>query len=107
MSQKFDFIVVGAGTAGCLLANRLSGNGKYSIALLEAGGTMMGAAYRHVLRQGNEPMPYCFSGEDTTSGTSKTYKLRCHSSGTSMRFGRSQTNNSAHVFTVVFMEIAQ
>ena len=77
------------------------------VALLEAGGTMMGAAYRHVLRQGNEPMPYCFSGEDTTSGTSKTYKLRCHSSGTSMRFGRSQTNNSAHVFTVVFMEIAQ
>ena len=30
---------------------------------------MMGAAYRHVLRQGNEPIPYCFSGEDTTSGT--------------------------------------
>ena len=47
------------------------------VALLESAGTFMGAAYRHVLRQGNEPMPYCFSGEDTTSGTSKTYKLRC------------------------------
>ena len=75
------------------------------VALLEAGGTFMGAAYRHVTRQGNEPFPYCFSGEDTTSGTSKTYKLRCHSSGTSMRFGRSNANNSSHVYTVVFMEV--
>ena len=77
------------------------------VALLEANGTMMGAAYRHVRVQGDEPLSYCFSGEDATSGTSKTYKLRCHSSGTAMRFGRSQANNSSHVFTVVFMEIAQ
>ena len=38
MSLQFDFIIVGAGTAGCLLANRLSANGKYTVALLEAGG---------------------------------------------------------------------
>ena len=39
MSLQFDFIIVGAGTAGCLLANRLSANGKYTVALLEAGGS--------------------------------------------------------------------
>lgn len=39
MQKQYDYIIVGAGSAGCVLANRLSANKDNSVLLIESGGS--------------------------------------------------------------------
>jgi choline dehydrogenase-like flavoprotein len=65
-SQDVDFVVVGAGTAGCLLANRLSADPRHRVLLLEAGGAdssiwfRIPVGYRRTI--GNPASDWCLDG---------------------------------------------
>jgi len=65
--MEFDFIIVGAGSAGCVLANRLSEDPRNSVLLLEAGGADLNP-WIHVpvgyfKTMGNPSTDWCYSTE--------------------------------------------
>jgi len=66
-AESFDYIVIGAGAAGCLLANRLSADPACRVLLLEAGGRdnsilfRVPIGYRYTI--GNPRTDWCFDGE--------------------------------------------
>ena len=54
--NKYDYIIVGAGSAGCVLANRLTTSGENKVLLIEAGGSD-----KHILVQMPTALSYPMS----------------------------------------------
>lgn len=64
---EFDYVIVGGGTAGCLLANRLSADPNVSVLLVEAGGSdrrfWINVPVGYLYNMGNPAVDWCYKTE--------------------------------------------
>ncbi|WP_321326103.1 GMC family oxidoreductase N-terminal domain-containing protein [uncultured Parasphingorhabdus sp.] len=75
-TDEFDYIIVGAGSAGCVLADRLSHNGRYTVAVVEAGGPDSSLIVKipagAMKASGNPDFDWCYMSEPDPTRDQRT-----------------------------------